>query len=191
MKRTMCRYGFLVCVLVSMLTPFAASAQDTSTTPSNAADGLRVGILLSQVSLLGDPGESGANALGWGLESTYRIEPSLAIALRYLMSGHSNVDHKEINLGLEYSIGEYESAFPYAVGGLAFHDNRLKAIDRSGGAAGVYVGLGADFNIVQNFWIAPEIRFTKIFPSRIESNGRSIDTVSDSYTFGLRGLYAF
>ena len=176
---------------MTLLSRSASLAQDTSTTQTRAAEGLRVGLLLNQVSLLGDPGSSGANAVGWGLEATYRIEPALAVAGRYVMSGHSNVDHKEVNVGLEYSIGEYEGALPYATAGLAFHDNKLKSIDRSGEAFGVYLGLGADFKIVDRLYLAPEVRYTKVFPSKVEVGGRTVETVADSYTFALRALYAF
>jgi hypothetical protein len=88
--------------LLNLGSATTASAQDTSTTPFNAAEGLRIGILGGQVTLASTPGDGGANAFGLGAELSYRIEEKVALAVRYMGSSHTSASHREISFGAEY-----------------------------------------------------------------------------------------
>jgi opacity protein-like surface antigen len=179
----------LLCSSLSFLS--SAGAQDTSTTPSNPVEGIRLALVAGQASLLGTPGDGGTNAFGLGAEVSYKIENSVALTARYFASSHPSASHREISFGGEYLFEPYEEiAFPTLSGGIVLSSNDLKNYPRSGDAVGFYVGAGVDFNILPSLRLGPEVRFSKVFASRANINGQEIDVVADSYTFLARLIYS-
>lgn len=182
---------FLTTTLVSILAASVARSQDTSTTPTNATDGIRFALLGGQVSLLGTPGDGGTNAFGLGVEASYKIEENLALAVRYLSSSHPSASHREFATGAEYAFEAYEEiAYPFLVGGISFQSNDLKNYNRSGDAVGIYAGAGVEFSLAPGLRLGPEFRFTKAFESRANVNGQDIDVVGSAYSFLARLIYS-
>ena len=145
--------------------------------------------VLGQVGLLGDPGDRGANALGFGVGAAFQVEENLAFDLRYMGSNHANVSHTDISVGAEYYFGDYTNAYPHAQLGMSFLNNDIKNADISGDAVGIYVGGGLSFELSRNLMIGPEVRFVKGFESKSTVNGVDVTTVGDSYSILLRLQY--
>lgn len=145
--------------------------------------------ILGQVGLLGDPGDRGANALGFGVGAAFQVEENLAFDIRYMGSNHSNASHTDISVGAEYYFGDYTNAYPHAQLGMSFLSNEIKNADISGDAVGIYVGGGLSFELSKNMMIGPEVRFVKGFEAKSNVNGVDVTTVGDNYSILLRFQY--
>lgn len=149
----------------------------------------RIGALLGQVGLFGDPGSGGANAIGVGAVAGYRLDESLALDLSYLQSSHDRVDHQDISVGADYYVGDYETAYPHLSAGMSFITNKFKDAAATGTAAAVYIGGGLELEIQRGLTIGPELRFQKSFEASGKVGNTDVKTVQDSYTLLIRLLY--
>jgi|GEM_PF-4624837 len=150
---------------------------------------LRVAALAGQVGLFGDPGNSGANALGLAGSAGFQVSEPLALELRYLGSNYSDVNHRDLSVGAEYAFADFESGFPHVQAGMSFIQNEFKKGAITGSAAGIYIGGGLDFELARNLQIGPEVRYVKAFTTHQQVSGVDQDTVSDNYSVMLRISY--
>lgn len=177
------RFGFALLTVTALLLSISESAQ------AYDKGQFRFSGVLGQVGLLGDPGDEGANALGFGVGAAFQVEDNLAFDIRYMGSNHANAKHTDISVGAEYYFGDYTNAYPHAQLGMSFLSNDIKDVDISGDAVGVYVGGGLSFELSRSLMIGPEIRFVKGFESKSNINGVSVTTVGDNYSILLRLQY--
>lgn len=139
-----------------------------------------------QVGLLNDPGREGANGLGLALGAGYRLDNNLELEMQYLLSSHSAVDHRSLDVGALYYFSDYENAWPHLSVGMSFISNKFKNGGITGDAAALYVGGGLFFELSRNVTLGPEVRYQKAFESRGRVNEQDVTTVGDSYTVLLR-----
>jgi opacity protein-like surface antigen len=167
--------------LAALMAPLSASAYDKGL--------FRFSGVLGQVGLLGDPGDAGANGIGFGVGAAYQVEENLAFDIRYLGSSHSEVDHRDLSVGAEYYFGDYTNAYPHAEVGMSFLSNEIKNADVSGDAVGLYIGGGLSFELSKSLMIGPEVRFVKAFEAETTINNQTVSTVEDSYSLLIRLQY--
>jgi hypothetical protein len=152
---------------------------------------IRASGLIGQVGLLGDPGNGGANGLGLAGALGFQVTEPLAFEIRYLGSLHSDVDHRDLSVGAEYNLADFESGTPHLQAGMSFIHNAFKTGAVGADAAGLYLGAGLDFELAKSLQIGPEVRVVKAFSTHGLVNGRDITTVGDEYSVMIRFSYLF
>jgi hypothetical protein len=150
---------------------------------------LRVAALAGQVGLFGDPGANGSNALGLAGSVGFQISDMLALELRYLASNHSEVNHRDLSVGAEYAIGDFETGYPHLSAGMSFLSNEFPNASISASAAGIYVGGGLDFELARHLQIGPDVRYVKSFESHGRVSGIDRMTIGDDYSVMIRLSY--
>lgn len=173
----------ILTTVAALTAPSAASAAEVGQ--------FRLGALLGQVGLSGDPGSGGNNAIGLGVLGGFRLDDQLALDIQFLSSSHSRVDHRELSVGADYYLGDYEKASPHISVGMTFNNNRFKDASFTGDAAGLYIGGGLEFELNPGLTIGPEVRYQKAFEATAKINNVDTKTVQDSYSLLLRLLYQF
>jgi opacity protein-like surface antigen len=164
-------------------TPHAAQASEPGT--------FRLGLVGGQVGLLGDPGTGGANSVGYGASAGYRLDDRVALEIQYVASSHSQVHHRNLGIGGDYYLGDYEKAYPHISAGMSFITNRFKVDDRVSDAAALYLGGGLEFELQRNLTLGPQFRYHKAFETKATVDNQEIKAVQDSYTLLIRLLYSF
>ncbi|MES2769124.1 MAG: outer membrane beta-barrel protein [Bdellovibrionota bacterium] len=153
------------------------------------ADTFKLGAVVGNVGLTGDPGEdsnnSSKNAIGVGGVFGYSIEDELSFELMYMQSSHDKLDHKDFNLGVQYYVNSYEPFYYGITGGVAFVTNEVGTIDDT--AFGLFIGAGADVFTKRALIIGLQARYYSMFGSEV--NG--VEIVDDYYTVLARILFQF
>ena len=170
-----------------------AQAQDTSTSPSGLPRALSLSAFAGQETLFTDPGYGAPNSFAGALAASYLIESNIALELRYLRSSHGEVDHSDIGFGVNYSLlplPDFGNALPYLSLGISLLRNNFKDLSRAGDSGGIFFGGGADFEVLPNFRIGPEIRYVKGITARANLEAREFNSVADGYELMLKLSYS-
>ena len=146
--------------------------------------------LAGQVGLLSDPGAKGANSVGVALGAGYMLEDNFELEMQYLASNHPEVEHRDLSVGGNYYLGDYENAYPHISFGMSFLTNRFTAAGSVGDAVAIYLGGGLNFELSRNLSLGPEVRYQKAFEAKGEVAGRDIVRVGDSYMILMKLSYA-
>lgn len=183
-----CRPRFYLRLLLAFL-PLGLSLMHSVGFASEEPGHFRLGFLAGQVGLFGDPGSGGANSVGYGLEVGYRLDERLALTMHYVSSSHTRVDHRDLSVGADYFLGDYETASPHLSFGMSFIGNSFKDVAAAGDAAGIYIGGGLDFEVTPSLTIGPQVFYQKAFESTTKVGATDLKTVQDSYMVLLRVLF--
>ncbi len=112
---------------------------------------VRLGLTAGHIGLLSDVGDRAGNSLGFGGFANYTITNEMQFELGYLTSSHNNLNHREINAGVNLFFNSYDAAYFAALMGVDFvgHDVNYAGATSSGMA--LYGGVGVDFELNKNF----------------------------------------
>lgn len=157
------------------------------------ADTFKLGAVVGNVGLSEEIGNSSKNAIGVGGVFGYSIEDELAFELSYIQSSHDDIDHQDINLGVQYYFNSYEPFYYGLTGGVAFVTNEYSAgaTSKDDTAFGLFIGIGADVFTKRNLIIGLQGRYYSMFGSKVDIGGTKYDLVDDYYTVLARILFQF
>lgn len=171
-------------LLVTILSFFSLSAF----AEGPKADTFILGAVVGNVGLSEDAGES-KNAIGVGGVFGYSIEDELSFELMYMQSSHDDLDHQDINLGVQYYFNSYEPFYYGFTGGVAFVTNEIGSVDDT--AFGLFIGAGADVFTKRALVIGLQARYYSMFGSDVTVGGQEVTLVDDYYTILARVLFQF
>lgn len=172
-------------LLVAILSIFSLSAF----ADSPKADTFKLGAVVGNVGLSGDAGDkangSQENAIGVGGVFGYSIEDELGFEFMFMQSSHDELDHQDINLGVQYYFNSYEPFYYGLTGGVAFVTNEVGDIDDT--AFGLFLGIGADVFTKRSLVLGLQARYYSMFGSDVDG----VEVVGDYYTVLARVLFQF
>lgn len=160
---------------------------------------VQLGLLGGNVTLLKDVGDSGSNALGYGVMAGVYSRDDLSFNLAYLMSDHDAVKHNEVNMGVDYYFNSFDGGAPFLSGGIVLSNNRmtipqsvsLNAGEVSSSAFGLYAGGGVDFQLNSNIRAGVAAKYNFVFDADKNYGGTEFKTVQDNFTVLARIMFAF
>lgn len=152
------------------------------------ADKFTLGAVVGNVALSEDAGQS-KNAIGVGGVFGYSIEDELSFEMMYMQSSHDDLDHSDINLGVQYYFNSYEPFYFGLTGGVAFVTNEVGTVDDT--AFGLFIGAGADVFTKRNLMIGLQARYYSMFGSDVTVGSSKVTLVDDFTTVMARVLFQF
>ncbi|MDZ4661186.1 MAG: hypothetical protein SGJ18_06150 [Pseudomonadota bacterium] len=164
---------------------------------ANAIDqgDFRLSGLVGNTSLLGDVGNGGQNAIGYGGGFSYLIADDMAFNILYSESSHKNdVNHSDLSLGVDYYTGGDDIMAIYISGGLGFLSNKIEAVkvaaltgssvasvsDVTGSGMAIFLGTGVDFAVGKAMNFGMRFKYNKAFEATETVNNVEIKTMQDS-----------
>lgn len=149
------------------------------------ADTFKLGAVVGNIGLSNDSTTVSKNAIGVGGVFGYSLEDELNFEFSFIQSEHDQLDHQNINLGVQYYFNSYEPFYYNFTGGVAFVTNEISTVDDT--AFGLFFGAGADVFTKRNLIVGLQARYYSMFASEV--NG--VKVVDDFYSVMARILFQF
>lgn len=152
---------------------------------------LRFGLEAGQITLLQDLGKRSGSATGLGIFGSYASDENVVFEVAFLKSEHTKLRHIEVPVGFHYYFTQ-SLIQPYATAGLVFISNVLdeSPVELSSSGFGVYLGGGADYEVIEHGFVGLQLRYVKGFEQTVQlSDGSRFSSLQDNTDLLLRLMW--
>lgn len=151
-----------------------------------------VGLMVGQVWPAGEIGKDVDAAVAPGLFYEYAASDVFSLYASGIRSNHSdgNLKLTSTNVGIKANLFYFDRLAPYALlgAGLYFVDKRFGPETASKTNFGLHLGLGAELDLSDRFFVGLEFDLHNLFTSTVTLPGRGRTDISGRWTgFFLRG----